>query len=482
YWAKLFDKVTLALLPADEAPVSPLEFRLRNSWRDALNTLASLGLVQALIPKSAGWTFIQQNLASTLYQPETHHGRLEVLGPLEAIDHDFDAVWISGLDNKSWPPSTRADAYVPRSLQSKLKMPGSDPALDRVFAQRALSALVATATRLVVSSASNDQDIELHPTDAIAALGLMDEASLPASTRFAESSIAQATYADSRLDEFVALAEAEPVKGGSGILSLQQEYPLAAFAQYRLGAAPLRRPVDGVGAMVRGRIIHSAAQQFYSAGRSQALSASPETVLKLCAQAVRPFRSSRDRLLQLLLDRETERTAAILLRLQALDAERPVFEVQDVERSLTVSFDTLELRLQLDRLDRLSDGLLILDYKTGRNMKAISSAGMPGELQLAIYAHALTQTDDKPLAAVGICQLHSASVDYKGIEIGIDAGDFSAFCKKNTEANLLNIWSAEVVRLAGEFEQGRAGIPEKSNYADAALYDVLAASTVTPDE
>ncbi len=482
FWAKFFDKTTLALLPSNPPTVSSLEFRLRNSWRDALNNLASLGLVQALISKSAGWAFILQSLASTLYQPEVHHGRLEVLGPLEAIDHDYDAVWISGLDNKSWPPTTRANAYIPRSLQSKLKMPGSDPVLDRAFAQRALSALAATAARVFVSSACNDQDIELHPTDAIASLGLMNDNDLPASIRFAESSIGQATYSDCRLDEFIALAESEPVRGGSGILSLQNEYPLAAFVQYRLGAAPLRRPIDGVGAMVRGRIIHSAAQQLYSSGRSNALSASLETISALCAQAVRPFRNSRDRLLQLLLDREAERTVGILQSLQVLDAERPVFEVQDVERSMTVSFDTLELRLQLDRLDQLSDGLLILDYKTGRNMKAISTAGMPGELQLAIYAHALMQTGDKPIAAVGICQLHSSRVGYKGIESGIDEGDFSVFCKKNTQANLLSSWSAEVVRLAREFELGRAGIPEKSNYADASLYDVFASSKVATDD
>lgn len=52
--------------------------------------------------------------------PQRSHARLKILGPLEARLLDVDTIVLAGLDETIWPPQTRADAFLNRSMRRQI--------------------------------------------------------------------------------------------------------------------------------------------------------------------------------------------------------------------------------------------------------------------------------------------------------------------------------------------------------------------------
>ena len=95
-----------------------------------------------------------------------------------------------------------------------------------------------------------------------------------------------------------------------------------------------------------------------------------------------PLTPRRQRLEQLRLQR-------LLLQWLALEARRPAdFAVLAIEAKHAIDLDGLALRLQIDRIDRLDDGrLLVIDYKSGSAVDTRSWAeARLTEPQLPLYA------------------------------------------------------------------------------------------------
>ena len=51
------------------------------------------------------------------------HSRVSILGPLEARLQTFDRVVLGGLNEKTWPATTRNDAFLSRPMKTALGLP-----------------------------------------------------------------------------------------------------------------------------------------------------------------------------------------------------------------------------------------------------------------------------------------------------------------------------------------------------------------------
>jgi ATP-dependent helicase/nuclease subunit B len=214
----------------------------------------------------------------------------------------------------------------------------------------------------------------------------------------------------------------EPLSGGVGVIRSQAQCPFRAFAEYRLHA---QRPEDacfGFDARERGGYLHRALENVWKRlESSEQLARTSDSELQgivkdavseaLASERNSPFRevisaAERDRL-----------SEAILYWLNEKERQRGTpFRVEHVEEKKTVEINGLQLRLRVDRIDRLKNGSVVLvDYKSGDISERGLQGSRPSEPQLLVYAAAMEEEVDgvflaqvRPREAKTVgCALHS---------------------------------------------------------------------------
>jgi RecB family exonuclease len=246
----------------------------------------------------------------------------------------------------------------------------------------------------------------------------------------------------------------ERISGGAYTLREQAKEPFAAFARGRLGVRELERFAPGLSASRSGQIVHDALRRLLASCPSSAGLAGwsgaerQARILAAVAAAVEPHERHADAVLHGLLALERARVATLLERFLAAEAERQPFAIERVEAELRYLAHGVTLSLRADRLDRLGGdgGLLVLDYKTGEEEPLLDRDGEPADLQLVVYAAALTE------AVAGIATVHLAGsrIRYRGIGAGVEwqALERAAWVER------LERWKRKVDELAREFADG----------------------------
>ena len=173
--------------------------------------------------------------------------------------------------------------------------------------------------------------------------------------------------------------------------------PLKTYLKWRLGARPLGEVVLGVSALERGNAIHAALEVIWqSLGGSAALQdCTAEQISQLVNDSAdaalddvfaRRFAPLSVRLRML----EKQRLQNTLENWLKLEADRPGFIIESLERALVFSIGGQTLRLRIDRIDRLEDGQLILiDYKSGATQPSGWLDDAVTEPQLPLYVCAM---------------------------------------------------------------------------------------------
>jgi hypothetical protein len=112
------------------------------------------------------------------------------------------------------------------------------------------------------------------------------------------------------------------------------------------------------------------------------------------------------------LERDWQRRA--IGHLLALERTRPPFTVVETERELTGRIGGLELRLRVDRVDRVGGELVVIDYKSGAVHKAPWRGARMDAPQLPLYA---VLHPGRP-AAIAIAGLDADGASFTGVAQG----------------------------------------------------------------
>jgi RecB family exonuclease len=254
-------------------------------------------------------------------------------------------------------------------------------------------------------------------------------------------------------------------RGGANLLELQSLCPFRAFAELRLKAQPLLAPPPGIDARLRGKMLHSALEQFWRAtGSAAALQArSRDATLALVHECVQ---RASERIAAVipgaidpaLLRREAARAQRLLGQLIDWELTRGGFEVQSLEAPQRLPIAGTTLPLRLDRVDRLEDGgLVVIDYKTGKAQSLDAYAERPPKPQLPAYAVAvggqvravLALHLGRDLKLRGVAD-RPGRVPGRGIEV-VAGGE-------GHWLELLRQWRERLERLMREFLEGRAAV------------------------
>jgi RecB family exonuclease len=205
------------------------------------------------------------------------------------------------------------------------------------------------------------------------------------------------------------------VKGGARLLELQAQCAFRAFAELRLGAAPLEEPQAGFDRRLRGVVLHEALRDLWSRLRGQKALASLSAPAReqLVAAAV-------DAALAVITPAGTGQAAIALerdwqcqaiSRLLDLDRQRTPFTVVETERPLAISIGGLELQLRVDRTDRVGADLVLIDYKTGSTKVSAWRGARMDAPQLPLYA---VLHPDRP-AGIAFAGVGAAAAKYVGV-------------------------------------------------------------------
>lgn len=468
-----------------ERALSSHEYQAVQAFREAVARVAELDELLGPTPAGSVLGTLGEACRETLFQPRTEgQPPIQVLGLLEAALETFDALWVTGMTDQTWPPPARPNPLLPAALQRAAGSPHASPDVQSAFAGAIHQRLCRAAPTVIFSWPARDGERELSPSPLLAAIPVAGEVFPPPATTepliFVERFFATLPDADARLEALddhraPAVADDELVRGGTAILRAQALCPAWAFFRYRLQAKALETPVEGLDSAGRGTVAHKVMEAFWRGQRSAEVFGWPADVLKTriadaVAAGLLAFETEQDEPLPAgFRGLERERLEDLLVRWVAIERGRPdPFVVEDCEAEQTVDICGVQARVVVDRIDRLADGrAVLLDYKTGSTLKLAGwSEARPSEPQLPIYAaYALA---DEPLAAVAFAHLAAQPPAFVGVSEdeailpGVKAlaasrrrfpeGDFADW------PALRATWAERLAQLAAEIRQGEAAV------------------------
>jgi probable DNA repair protein len=393
-WSEFIGDLLEAVGWPGDAELTLQEQELVESWKNALSVLATLGLVSGEVPYGTALWHLGQLLTAAGSEIGDWFSPVQILDAADASGLEFDCTFLTGLSDETWPLAIQFTPLVPLKLQRMHDVPGSSPASAQRERDRMTESLFSTAPD-VLSTYSGRLS--------------------PVAQRFAKETttdfpgwggnLPRQSYTPTSLDG-IEDEQAPPYRptqqsrGGTYIIKAQSLCPFRAFAEMRLNASTLEDACFGLDARERGSGLHKALQLVWQQLQTQARlrSMTDDQLRRLVTEAVSqavkieqdsPFReqnvlAERERLEELILD---------WLRIER-NRKQP-FTVETTEQERSFKMAGLDLRLRIDRVDRLKNGKLVLiDYKSGEPKLKQLEGDRPAEPQLLVYAAAMEQDVD----------------------------------------------------------------------------------------
>lgn len=455
------------------------EYQLREKWEDLLGEFASL---DGFVPPQTAPALVDElarMAAAAPFRPENSGAPVQIMDEDEAAGCAFDRLWVCGLSD-DWPRPSRPNPYLPLASQRAAGVPNLTPAEQHASAVAALARFTASANEVVLSWARQDGERELRASHLLQDFEPADPAGLSGPPAPICASIQRATAELEYLDDQKAPA-ADPAAlphSGTDVLKYQAHCPFRAFAQLRLGAEQLESPELGLDRRVRGKLVETALQAFWTEVRNSdnLCGLLPEqrvaeiidtSVEKAFQEHWREIENAWNERLRTL---ERRRLQSLLTKWCDVELKRAPFEVlvDEQQKQIEVALGTVKIHARIDRVDRVrGGGFVVIDYKAGRVAPRPADWGSdrPEEPQLPLYVvHQLDQ--DREVSAVAFAHVSAADLSWKGYAtntnaLGLKADTFKRHFKTEKFEEHIRWWRPNLERLANDFLSGKAKVDPK---------------------
>ncbi|MFK7893482.1 MAG: PD-(D/E)XK nuclease family protein [Granulosicoccus sp.] len=349
------------------------------SWMECLDDLQVLDDGEALSVQQA-YAELQTLVQERIFQLETPAAPIQILGRLESHGLAFDCLWISGMDDEQWPPSATPNPFLAIAEQQASGVPQASALARLQLAEQEYSLWASQAPVMFVchagsrdgktlqaarlpeipSSLSHKSTVAQHLARVERPAGDVDESLL----EFIRSTFSVELVND---NYGPALPSGSQVAGGARLFEDQALCPFRAFARYRLAIRPLEEPGPGLDARQHGTLLHASLEKFWQAVKShhelsrmtgeQIDDALQHIVREVLQDVVLP-----EDLRQL----EQTRLSQLLHHwIAEYELPRMPFDVMDLELEKSIEHGGIHMNVILDRIDRVGDSLIVVDYKTG---------------------------------------------------------------------------------------------------------------------
>jgi ATP-dependent helicase/DNAse subunit B len=165
------------------------------------------------------------------------------------------------------------------------------------------------------------------------------------------------------------------------------------------------------------------------------------------------------------LELEAQRLTTLVTEWLAFEATRISFEVAETEAARTIELEGLFLKLRLDRIDRLTDGtLLVIDYKSGNVAPSAWDLPRPDDVQLPLYAGFALSRETEPLGGLVFARVRPGEASFAGrvfdpastLFTGLKPG--ATMSRNSLTLDELTAWRDTIEQLARNFLAGRAEV------------------------
>jgi ATP-dependent helicase/nuclease subunit B len=308
-------------------------------------------------------------------RPNPGHRRLRIWGPLESRLLDSDLVILGGLDEKTWPPETRGDAFLNRPLREQLGL----PSLERRLGQTAHDLVQALgAPRAILSRAAKRGGDPTVPSRFLQRMrAVAGEAAWAPVVARGRELLDWARRLD-RPERVAAVArpaprpaaELQPLRLSVTEVETLVRDPYAIYARHVLRLDPLDDLATPPGAALRGTLVHDVLGAF---GKAWPAALPQDPRAELLALARQLFDALPD-----LADRpdirafwwpRLVRTVDFLVEWEVARRAGGLTVAAEIGGLLALPLPdgaTFELTARADRIERrASGGLASVDFKTG---------------------------------------------------------------------------------------------------------------------
>ncbi len=491
-WRELVDEILEAAQWTLLEAKTSAEFQLLEKWNCMMDEIATLDAIDDSISFLAMLETLESTAAHTLHALETQEAPVQILGIAESAGMTFDAIWFLQASARAWPQRGHAQPWIPWPLQRQVAMPYANAQADYDHACQVTQRVLACCKDAVFSFDMEDEAEEssaTHPAEIGARISpiiqnvvpncvpVIAQHWMPDLAIQASEQKADATLSVDR--EFSVPFTNVKVRHGVRFLKQQAACPFQAFAELRLGAASIEEPSLGLAVRMQGSAVHEVLRTFWTQVKTQtALRAlateERRTILDLCIRQALSKIPANNPMAQSLLSTEAERLCERLMVWLEVEAARPDFSVEACEQSIAnAAMGDVQFDCRIDRIDKVGDGLALLDYKTGQVSASACDGERPDEPQLPTYAVLLrnTHSQNAPLHGVAFASLQARNPSFKVIHSLPQI--FSTVNPKKTKSHstILNTeeefltqvdqWGNALTRLADHFQAGYAAVDPK---------------------
>lgn len=522
-WCTLFKQCLEILGWPGARALNEEELELCSEWEQLLQEYEGIGRVlgEHTVREAFQRLKVLGLNKSFLKRSDTTATRVQVLGLLEAVGMPFDYLWIAGMHREAWPMAPAPNPFIPTHLQKAYDLPRHSSKRELMMARKFINRFFQSAPKVIFSYPLMIEDQNCYLTPLLIDLPQVNKKTLDLSKTESRLSILlqQAiddnaiitkasneliTSMENKLTEInftnpnkllksenaPPLHETEQILGGLSFLKLQALCPFRAFAEIRLQAKPLPKPIQGLTAAERGELVHQVLEHFW-----QVWSEKPWLDFKiLTTESIKKYlqhyigkvvdfwQVQRPSLLTpVFASLEKERLLKILLPFLILEQKRPPFKVLAIEKEQEVRLNEIRFKTRIDRIDQLETGeVVLIDYKTGETTIRYWFGTRPTEPQLPLYCILQESLDfskqDKELdldnqqhldnsTTQGIVYaiLRPEGVKYQGVAAqsdllpGVKSISEMRYddCAESWDAQQED-WKESIEKLAMDFRQGQA--------------------------
>jgi ATP-dependent helicase/nuclease subunit B len=463
----------------ERSSASSLLFQAREAWDRMLDSVASLDFANRTFSFDDLLATLERTAQETIFAPESQDAPVQVMGAYASAGQSFDAVWFLGATDTGWPASGRPNPLLPVALQRELGMPHASVADNTALAHRAMERIAGSCSEIVYSYAQMSEEAVQRPSALVSSFAA-------ASTTVAieaPRTIPLEAVAD---DSWVPLAHTGVAHGGQSALKDQANCPFQAFVFRRLGVRELSTAGRGLSPGDRGNLIHRVMQHVWSQdiGGHVHLTSHADLLKATNAGALRPLVAEHtaaairwlnaehgDPWQRAYLKAEEDRAVELVMDWLAIESARQPFQIVTVEEKATIQVGDLALSVRADRIDRVTGGELLIDYKTGEVSTASWEGPRPEQPQLPLYAAFGGATN---LIGAVFAQLRPSKMGFKGrvedARLNLsDTLDAKRMVTAPYTADVIEEWRGTLLHLAESFVRGEAQV-DPHVYPKSCLY------------
>lgn len=374
-------------------PLGSEEHQVRQRLERVMDDCASLGFDGERVHWRDFVDSLERAAAQSLFAPESTNAPILIAGPAETAGLAVDGIWFLGASEGAWPAAGTTHPFLPIGVQRQARMPHAAAQFDLELAQAMTARLSSSAPQINFSYARQSEGVEARPSRVIVAIAGSAQ-KLPVNLKPSnEGEPATEEWTDESTIPF----PGGKVHGGAGVLTAQSQCPFKAFAKARLGADGWDAAEAGLTAAQRGKLLHAVLKLAWDVKEGGVgshdelmeitdLRAFVEQRVQM-AMAAELRNGEREVMPARYLELEHVRLTNLVTAWLDYERKRAEFNVVGTEVAKERVIAGLDLRLRMDRVDRINDGkLLVIDYKTGMVDKKAWDLPRPDDLQLPLYA------------------------------------------------------------------------------------------------